>query len=458
MSRYTFFKSGNIVYLNDTVDDLLYEGRANDVLVRRRRLSSTDFSITGLNGLKENKLIPFTDIIVRPEDSFTDLDSLIQWSENFSGSQAGGQPSETVSGLFGDLERDSNNNLTIKNPTDFKIKGGFYYPRKSMNPDWVSELVRTDIPVNDRLTFTDIENDLDLLIQNSINTVRVVIQYNLTTFGTNPLFDNSFNVDTVKQSVITQFLDLCRSKGIKVLTQTNFGFEGELSAGDLLEIENYNNSTDLESNDSKRFNDHIDWLTGIISSYSDVIIAHKMFNEPDGFGTWSNSDTAVSILTFLGKIKKRFVFGYSNIPYIVNAVTHVNFNLRFLGANENEQSLYEISDFAAFNSYYWADNGFFEFTHYRRQFEFMNSNNYLNKPLIMMEFGYPSDYDGQDYIDDLNQDESFVPANGQFDRPIGNNTFMPHTQESQDRATKEAVFFGEKYDAIGLLCWSLFKH
>lgn len=358
---------------------------------------------------------------------------------------------------LGSLSRSKGGQLKNDNETGFKIIGGFYYPRKSMNPDWVSEMVRTDISEEDRLKWSDIEDDLDQLVSEGVNTVRVVIQYNLTTFDTNPLVDDSFNVDVSKEAVILSFLNRCRQKGLYVFTQTNFGYEGELSEVDINEMSLYNNSTGV-GQEALRFNAHIDWMTSIINNYSDVVICHKIFNEPDGFGTWANYNDAVTILRFLGKIKERFISGAPNVPYIVNAVTHVNFNNRFNGAVEGEQSLYEISDWAVFNSYYWADNGFFNYTHYRRQFEFMVNNNYLNKPLLMTEFGWPSDYEGQDYTDEENQDESFVPANGQFDRPIGNNTLMPHTQESQDKAVKEAVFFSEENDAIGVMCWSLYKH
>lgn len=354
---------------------------------------------------------------------------------------------------LGTLSRDSNNKLVNSNPTNFKLIGGFYYPRKAVNPDWFSEMVRTDIPLADRLSWEDIETDLDQLSTNNINTLRIVIQYNLTTFGTSPLVDTNLNIDPNKEAVLIGFLDRCRAREICVFTQTNFGFEGALSAADLTEIQDYINSTNDIDLEARRFNDHIDWLTNIITSYSDVIIVNKTFNEPDGFGTWSNFDDAVLILKFLSKIKKRFIEGYPNIPYIVNAVTDVNFNCRFPEAPEGIQSIYEVSDWAVFNSYYWADSGFFEFTHYRRQFERMILNNFDNKPLLLTEFGWPSNYDGQGV-----GEESFIPENGQFDRPIGNNTLMPHTQENQDRGIKEGVFFSEQNSAVGAMCWSLYQH
>jgi hypothetical protein len=456
---YKIYKTNNYTFIEDTENGDLYEGRVSDFLPRRGKVNSTEFFFTGFNGWKLNRGIELSEIRDVNGNSFSSASDLVDYFTNFNlGGGNGSNGVAILNSVFGDLSRNKDNELIIKDKTDFVLRGGFYYPRKSINPDWISELVRTDIPENDRLTFQDIESDLDLLVDNDLNTIRIVIQYNLTTFGTNPLFDTSFNVDTEKENVLNQFINLCNNKGLKVVTQSNFGYEGELSASDLTEIENYINSNDENANESLRFNSHIDWITSLISSNTGTIIAHKIFNEPDGFGTWSNPETATNVLRFLAKIKQRFISGYSNIPYIVNAVNHVNFNVRFPSSLENEQSLYEISDFAAFNSYYWADNGYFNFVHYRRQFQYMTDNNYLDKPLIMMEFGYPSDYDGQDYIDESNQDESFVPANGQFDRPLDNNSFMPHTQESQDRAAKEAVFFGEKFNAIGLLCWSLFKH
>lgn len=328
------------------------------------------------------------------------------------------------------------------------IIGGFFYPRKAINPDWVSEMVREDISEADKLQWSDIEQDLDYLADNGINTLRVTIFYNLTTFGTNPLVDISQNHDQDKEAVIKGLLDRCRSRGLKIIFQTNFGYEGALSIGDLSEMQDY-----VDGTNESYFDRHIEWVAHLFREYSDVIIAHKIFNEPDGFGTWANYDSALTVLKFLYKLKQKFVSEYDQLPYIVNAVDHINFNLRFVEMPAGRQSIYDISDWAVFNSYYWADNGFFEFVTYRRQWDYMIENNYDDKPLLMSECGFPSDYDNQSP-----GEESFVPENGQFDRPQGSQPQTPHTQESQNRAIREAVYYSEQNKAIGILCWSLFKH
>lgn len=353
------------------------------------------------------------------------------------------------------LRRSNNSIIYDSSVFETPIVGGFYYPRKAVNPDWVSEMVRTDIVESDRLSWGDIENDLDYLVNTGVNTVRIVIQTSLTTFGTNPLVyaSNNYTTDLGKSNVLNDFAIRCKERGLKIITQTNFGYEGALSESDISEMEDYLNDINIE-----RFNNHLDWVTSFIDSYKGTIIAHKMFNEPDGFGTWSNYDDALTILKFLFKLKERFVNNYNDIPYICNAVTHDNFNMRFTEMPVGQQSLYDLSDWSLFNSYYWGATSYAPYFIYALQWDFMVENNYDNKPIMMSECGYPSDYDNQVYVDDNNQDESFVPANGQFDRPIGNNEEMPHTQESQNRSIREAVYYSQKNNASGILCWSLFKH
>lgn len=373
-------------------------------------------------------------------------------SNSVFSSALGGSNAETS--ISSDLLSDRNSIGVLKsNPINFKIVGGFYYPRKAINPDWISEILRTDIPENQRLKMQDIEDDLDLLISNNINTIRVVIQYNLTTFETEPLFDSNFNINQDKNNIIVDFLSICKNKGIKVFTQTNFGYEGQLYPQDINEMQNYVDSEIEDSTESRRFNDHIDWMCNLINSFKNTIILHKTFNEPDGFGTWSNPDSVNTVLRFLYKTKQRFIKNSPHIPYLINAVDHVNFNLRFPELPKGMQSIYEISDWAVFNSYYWADNGSFEFVTYKRQWDFMMDNNFDNKPIMMSEFGFPSNYENQSP-----GEESFVPENGQFDRPQGLRPLTPHNENSQERGIKEGVFYSEQNNAAGVMCWSLFQH
>lgn len=356
---------------------------------------------------------------------------------------------EHLDTISGTLRRDKLGNIDYTNyipPT--KIIGGYYYPRKASNPDWVSELVRKDIPLENKLSWGDIEEDLDYLINNRINTIRITLFYNLTTFNTNPLVNTNYEHDSEKSKIIKDFLYLCENKGLKVITQTNFGYEGELSDVDIASMVEYVEGINLD-----RFNSHIKWVTKLFNRYKDTILAHKIINEPDGFGTWANYDKALKVLKFLVKIKQEFISHHPNLPYLINTVDHINYNLRFTEMPTNEQSIYDLSDWATFNSYYWADNGHFEYVSYKRQWDYMVENNYRNKPLMMVECGFPSDYDNQGP-----GEESFVPENGQFDRPIGRYPFTPHTQDSQNRAIKEARYYSEKNSAIGILCWSLYKH
>lgn len=345
------------------------------------------------------------------------------------------------------IQRTDNLAIDYSNYTGITgLVGGFYYPRMSPNPDWVSAMVRTDTV--DVVTQADIDTDLDYLQTHNINTIRIVIQYNLTTYRTNPLVDGSFNHDVNKTNAIRALIQSAKDRGIKVMTQTNFGYEGALSAGDLSEMQDY-----VDGVNEDRFNTHIAWMGDIFREFPETIIAHKMFNEPDGFGVWADYDQALTVLKFLRKLKETFVAEFNEIPYTVNAVDHVNFNLRFSEMPIGFQSIYDLSDWAMFNSYYWADNGSFAFVSYKRQWDYMVDNNYDNKPLIMSECGFPSDYDGQGV-----GEASFVPENGQFDRPQGSYPKTPHNQESQNRAIREAVFYSEQNNAIGILCWSLFKH
>jgi hypothetical protein len=381
---------------------------------------------------------------------------------------------------------------------DKKIKGVMYWPRKSPSQDMWREMRLGFI------TFADIDADLDQLILADVNTVRVFTFYDHEFIGATtgpgaitPAAARAANIgwtdglgwyNTLYQGYLTTFIDHCNARGLDVVV-TMFQELKALKSTDnwtflTTEVTNYANFTT--------------WLITSIAVKPNVLMM-ILKNEPDGYGVWDDYVLAGKVLTFLNTMKAAIKVVTPDMPVVVNCVSYDNNFKKFPSAPTNAVSIYDLTDILAQNTFLWAETGWanaasWDGSTYRRQFDYMRARNYLSKPMLMTECGYPANYAQQEVkgYEILNDDgtptatfatttrSSIVPQNTLFDRPRSDNLGagilavapfvigqprwagimgnLAQNPENQRRAIAEAFYWAERYNFIGGMVWSAYDH
>lgn len=91
---FKIYTKGNIFYLEDLDTEILYEGFSKNILMRRFKSSSSNFTFENLKNWKTSDLIDFSEIDLTNAD-YNDLETFIDWCENSLGKY-----SLQASGLF----------------------------------------------------------------------------------------------------------------------------------------------------------------------------------------------------------------------------------------------------------------------------------------------------------------------------------------------------------------------
>jgi Cellulase (glycosyl hydrolase family 5) len=381
---------------------------------------------------------------------------------------------------------------------DKKIKGVMYWPRKSPSQDMWREMRLGFI------TFADIDADLDQLVLADVNTVRVFTFYDHEFIGATtgpgaitPAAARAANIgwtdglgwyNTLYQGYLTTFIDHCNARGLDVVV-TMFQ---ELKA--LKDTDNWTFLTTEVTN----YANFTTWLITSIAVKPNVLMM-ILKNEPDGYGVWDDYVLAGKVLTFLNTMKAAIKVVAPDMPVVVNCVSYDNNFKKFPAAPTNAVSIYDLTDILAQNTFLWAETGWanassWDGSTYRRQFDYMRARNYLSKPMLMTECGYPANYAQQEVrgYEILNEDgtptttfatttrSSIVPQNTLFDRPRSDNLGagilavapfvigqprwagitgnLAQNPENQRRAIAEAFYWAERYNFIGGMVWSAYDH
>jgi hypothetical protein len=357
-------------------------------------------------------------------------------------------------------------------------KGVMYWPRTSPLPDFWRELKRGTV------TWADIETDLrQLKAEAGVNLVRVFTAYDyefreevarrvaagetaaqaqaaarVTHFGWT---DGAGNHNPVYLEALQQFITLAGELGLNVLVTTLQELPALHATDDWSFLER----------DLPHTRSFISWLVSGIQAFPNLV-GLNLINEPDGYGVWDDPALAGRVLRWLHVLKGDVVAAAPTLPVVVNTVTPDNVFKRFPTAPVGANTLYELTDILAQNTFLWADTGFWSGQCYRTQFAYMVEQNIDRKPLWMTECGFPANYAQQDVagFPRRNEDgseagglaeettESIVPEGGIFDRPFGTVYGVAHTPESQRRAVEEAFYYAEKYGFSAGLVWSAYDH
>lgn len=330
----------------------------------------------------------------------------------------------------------SNQSFTPLTSRNERLKGAMYWPRKATEMHWWLEYLNGDI------TDQDLRDDLQLMKNDlGINTVRVFLYYDykFKTTGTVCFVDGSGVVNQAMVNKVSTFLDLANEYQLDVLPTMFMGLNYDNPGG-------LGSGTYLQDNYAAHEN-YLEIYTQLFENKTNVpsII---LLNEPDGFGAWSDNTRATNLLVWLKDLKDASKQVFPGLNVYVNSSTHDNSFVVFPGAPIGSQSIYQISDALAFNSFLWADNGYWEFQVPPNIYEYANTNNTLNKPIILTEFGWPSDYD----------ETGIVVANQQWDKPLGHRPTTPSTLEMQEMAYNEFTYWIDKFNIDGTLAWSAFDH
>ncbi len=317
-----------------------------------------------------------------------------------------------------------------------RLKGAMYWPKNATSPDWWPAYLRGTI------TDAEIAEDLHTMkTELGINMVRVFVFYDLEhrKSGQLDFTDGAGTKNDAMRAKLSTFIDLADAEGLDVVPSL---FQ------------------EMETSDATQFGvgttlvDHLTyhkeyahWLADMFAT-KDNIPAVIIINEPDGFGAWGDSSRAVNILTWLREIKTELNSVLPDTPIWINTSTHDNVPRTFGGAPSGSRSIYEISDAYVFNSFLWADNGYWEYSVPPLIFNYVLSNNTSNKPVILMEFGHPSH----------NDDDGVVIADGFWDKPVGHHPTTPSTELMQKRAIAEFSYWAEQKYIDGVSVWSGLDH
>lgn len=342
--------------------------------------------------------------------------------------------------------------------TEKKLKFVMYWPRLSPNMDWWKELD------NNMFTWDDVSDDLDQLkLELGINAVRVFTYYDhqFRQTGTLGWTDGVGNHNPVRLAQLQHFITLANSKDLDVVV-TMYQLLPALTPAD-----NWN----FLENDIAHYISFHTWLLNGIKNYSNVV-SYNLINEPDGYGVFGDPALGGRVLTFLNKLRNVGKIIAPNLKCIVNATTHDNSFRRFPNTPSEANSIYDLTDVLAHNSFRWADTGEWAGTNFQTQLAYLNTKNILAKPIAMMECGFPANYAqqsvlGYPLVDEsgtptggnaLATEESIVPQGNIFDRPFGAVTGLLHTQTNQAKSVGEAIAMAERYDLDGLGVWSAYDH
>jgi len=93
---FKIFKKTNYFYIVDSVTDVVNEGLAKDVKVKREKTDSTSFSFENVNGIQQTQRIAFADIVDENGDDYADVDTFVAWYEEETGFSGGGSTPETT--------------------------------------------------------------------------------------------------------------------------------------------------------------------------------------------------------------------------------------------------------------------------------------------------------------------------------------------------------------------------
>jgi hypothetical protein len=317
-----------------------------------------------------------------------------------------------------------------------RLKGAMYWPKNATSPDWWPAYLRGLI------TDAEIEADLHTMkTELGINTVRVFIFYDLEFRKSGELdFTNgSGTKNDAMRAKLSHFIDLADAEGLDVIPSL---FQ-EMETSDATQ---FGVGTTLVDNLTYH-KEYAHWLADMFAT-KDNVPAVVIINEPDGFGAWGDNTRAINILTWLREIKTELESVLPDTPIWINTSTHDNVVDVFAGAPSGSRSIYEISDAYVFNSFLWADNGYWEYSVPPIIFNYVLSNNTSNKPIVLMEFGHPSHSD----------DDGVIIASGFWDKPVGHRPTTPSTEDMQKRAIAEFSYWAEQKYIDGVSVWSGLDH
>jgi hypothetical protein len=367
---------------------------------------------------------------------------------------------QTIGGKYAD----ETGNISI--PTDVtslhstakKLKFVMYWPQLSPYMDWWKELE------NNMFDWSDIDSDLNMIKSNlGANAVRIFIYYDhqFRQTGTLGWTDGAGNHNPIRLDQLKQFISLAEEFELDVIV-TMYQLLPALTPAD---------NWDFLETDIEHYMSFHAWILNGIKGHKNVT-CYNLMNEPDGYGVFANPALGSRVLVFLNKLRNLGKVIAPNLKCIVNATTHDNSFRRFPNTPSEATSIYDITDVLAHNSFRWADTGDWPGTNFQTQLAYLNAKNVLNKPIAMMECGFPANYaqqlvEGFPLFNESGEliegnatatDESIVPQGNIFDRPIGRVGGLPHTQDNQAKSVGEAIAMAERYDLDGLGVWSAFDH
>lgn len=317
-----------------------------------------------------------------------------------------------------------------------QIKGVMYWPKEAVTPDWWPAY--EDGTITDAEITAELQNIKETL---GINTVRVFLYYDLE-YRKNSVIgftDGAGTENAAMLAKVSRFIDLAAAEGIDVIPSLFQEMES-------FDPEDFGTGTTLADNLTYH-QEYAAWL-GEMFATKDNIPAILIMNEPDGFGAWADNARAAKILTWLRAIKTTLEAEVGDIPIWVNATTHDNVVKTIAGAPVGSTTIYSVSDAYAFNSFLWADNGYWEYTIPPVFFDYAHTNNPEDKPVVLTEFGQPSHYD----------DDGLVIANEFWNNPLGSRPTTPSTEATQKQAILEFSYWLEQKRIDGALAWSALDH
>lgn len=127
---YRIYTSGNNFYILDETTDVLNEGLAKDVLVRRGKTSSTAFSFDNVNGIPRTLAIEFADIKDVDGNPYADIATFINYYENNTGfsTALGGSGAKYLADNYTDL---------LTKDTTYLSSGDLAYVKSSQGTKWL---------------------------------------------------------------------------------------------------------------------------------------------------------------------------------------------------------------------------------------------------------------------------------------------------------------------------------
>lgn len=406
-------------------------GDSTSILLNKDEFNVLEYEISNLASSETLRLGKFTDNTFNGQN---DIAELLIFNSKLSTAQK-----KIVYEYLSDkyaintLDHRSILNLTTRGE---RYKGAMYWPKMATTPDWWPAYRRGVI------TDEDIREDLSRIHDElGVNTIRVFVFYDLEyrKSGELDFTDGNGNKSEAMLAKLSDFIDIADEEGLDVIPSL---FQ-EMESSDATQ---FGVGTTLVDNLTYH-KEYVNWLSTMIST-KDNVPAIIIINEPDGFGAWANNTRAENILTWLREIKTEINSVLPDMSVWVNTSTHDNVFRDFSGAPSGSQSIYEITDVVAFNSFLWADNGYWEYSVPPITFQYVLNNNTDNKPVILMEFGHPSHDD----------DDGIILSGGFWDKPVGSKPTTPSTEAMQKKAVGEFTYWTEKKYFDGASVWSALDH